>query len=58
MHWFCLDDLNRCVSGIMGKYAIIRPLVPTIWPIQEGTDLIQKEVILEETRFSFDRSCA
>jgi hypothetical protein len=33
--------------------------IPIVWPIQEGTDLTQKEVtILEETMFSFDCSCA
>jgi hypothetical protein len=42
----------------MQKYAIIRPSIPTIWPIQEGTNLIQKEVTtLEEARFSFRYSC-
>jgi hypothetical protein len=59
MHSFCLDDLNYCVSGTMQKYAIARPLIPTILPIQESTDLIQKEVItLDEARFSFDHICA
>jgi len=43
----------------MWKYVIARSFVPTIWPIQEGSDLIQKEVIiLEEVGFSFDYSCA
>jgi hypothetical protein len=40
----------------MQKYAIGRPLVPTVWPIQKGINLIQKEVTtLEKVRFSFDR---
>jgi hypothetical protein len=55
MHWFCLDDLNCCVHGTTQKYTVVRPSVPTVWPIQEGIDLIQKEATtLEETRFSFD----
>ncbi len=38
----------------MRKYVIARHLVPTVWPIQEGTNLVQKEVtILEEVGFSF-----
>jgi hypothetical protein len=59
MHWFCLNDLNHCVDGIVQKYAVVRPLVPTIWPIQEDNDSIQKEVItLEEGRFSFEHNHA
>ncbi len=59
MHWFCPNDLNCCVSGAMQKYPIARPLVPPIWPIQEGTNLTQKEVTtLKETWFSFNHSCA
>jgi len=59
MHWFCLDDLSCCVDGTTQKYAVARPSVTTVWPIQKGTDLIQKEVIaLQEARFSFDHSCA
>jgi hypothetical protein len=47
------------VNGITRKYAIIRPSVPIIWLIQEGTKLTQKEVtILEEAGFSFDHNCA
>jgi hypothetical protein len=43
------------VGGIAQKFTIVRPTVPTVWPIQEGTNLTQKEVItLEEARFSFD----
>ncbi len=33
-------------------------IVPTLWPIQEGTNLTQKEVTtLEEVGFSFDCLC-
>jgi hypothetical protein len=57
MHWFCLDDLSCCVRGITRKYTIVRPLVPTIWFIQEGINLTQNEVIiLKEVGFSFDCS--
>jgi hypothetical protein len=49
--------LNYCVSGTTQKYAVVRPLGPTIWLIQKNIDLIQKEVTtLEEVRFSFDYS--
>jgi hypothetical protein len=44
MHWFFLDDLSHCVDGTSQKYAIVKPSVLTIWPIQEGSDLTQKEV--------------
>jgi hypothetical protein len=55
MHWFCFYDLNHCVGGTMQKYAIAKPLVPIVWPIQEGIDLTQNEVTtLEEAGFSFD----
>ncbi len=58
IHWFCLDDLSHCVGGTTQKYVVVRPLMPTIWLIQEGTNLTQKEVItIEEVGFSFDRSC-
>jgi hypothetical protein len=59
MHWFCLDDLSHCVCGTTQKYAIARLSVLTIRPIQEGIDLIQKEVTtLKEMGFSFYRNCA
>jgi hypothetical protein len=39
----------------MWKYIIARPSIPTIWFIQKGINLTQKEVtILEKTRFSFN----
>ncbi len=59
MHWFCPNNLNCCVSGTMRKYVVVRPSVPIVWLIQEGTDLIWKEVTtLEEVGFSFNCSCA
>jgi hypothetical protein len=46
------------VGGILRKLVIVRLAVPTIWPIQEGINLTQKDVItLEETGFSFDHLC-
>jgi hypothetical protein len=57
IHWFWPNDLNHYVNGTTQKYAVARPLVPNVWLIRKGIDLIQKEAItLEETRFSFDRS--
>jgi hypothetical protein len=51
--------LSCCVGGTTRKYAIVRPLVPTIWPIQEGFDLIQKEITtLKKMRFFSDYSLA
>jgi hypothetical protein len=43
-HWFCANDTNRCIDGTKWKFAIIRPIVRTIWPIQEGINLTQNEV--------------
>jgi hypothetical protein len=55
MHWFCPDDLSHCVNGTTQKYAIIKPLIPIVWPIQEDINLTQKEITtLEEVGFSFD----
>jgi hypothetical protein len=43
----------------MQKYVVAKPLVPTAWLIQEGTNLAQKEVTtLEEAGFSFYHSHA
>jgi hypothetical protein len=42
----------------MWKFAIVRPVVPTVWLIQKGTNLTQKEVIaLEKLGFTFDYLC-
>jgi hypothetical protein len=50
--YFFGDDLNRCVGGLGRKYVIDRPHVPTIWPIQESTYVIQDEVTtLKEVNF-------
>jgi hypothetical protein len=58
MQYFSFNDLSHCVGGTMWKYVVVRPLVSTGWPIQEGTDLTQKEVTtLKETWFSFDHNC-
>jgi hypothetical protein len=41
-----------CVGGTNKKYAFDRLAFPSIWPLQEGIDLIQIEVVaFEEARF-------
>ncbi len=46
------------MGGIVQKLAIIRPTIPTLWPIQEGINLTQKDVTtIEEVVFSFDHLC-
>jgi hypothetical protein len=42
--WFYHDDHNRCVGGTKRKYAIGRSIVPFIWHVQEGNNLIEDEV--------------
>jgi hypothetical protein len=43
------------INGIIQKITVVGHVVPTIWPIQEGITLAQKEVTtLEEAWFSFD----
>jgi len=50
--WFCHDDQRCCVGGIGRKYAIGRLIVPSLWLVQEGTNLTQDEVTtLEEVSF-------
>ncbi len=50
--WFCVDDLIHCVGGTRKKYCLDRPLVPSMWPMQVGINLIQFEVTnLEEAWF-------
>jgi hypothetical protein len=57
MHLFCPNDLSHCVDGTMRKYVVVKFSVPIVWPIQEGSDLIQKEVTtLKEVGFSFDHN--
>ncbi len=49
--WFCVNNLTRCVGGTRRKYCVNRPLVPSMWPVQVGTNLTQFEVItLEEAK--------
>jgi len=51
---FCPNDLNHYVDGTSRKFAVARLVVPTVWPIQKGTNLTQNELItLEEVGFSF-----
>ncbi len=43
------------MGGTTQKFAVAKLVVPTVWPIQEGINLTQKEVTtLEEGGFSFD----
>jgi hypothetical protein len=57
-HWFCLNDLSCCVRRTSRKFAVAILIVPTVWPIQEGTNLTQNELItLEKASFSFDHLC-
>jgi hypothetical protein len=56
--WFCEDDLTYCVEGIGKKYCVDRPLVPSMWPMQVGTNLTQFEAtILEEVKFVLCEAC-
>ncbi len=56
--WFCANDLIHCVGGIGRKYCVDRPLVPSTWLVQVGTNLIQFEVTtLEEARFFLCETC-
>jgi hypothetical protein len=46
------------MGGSRRKYAVDRLLMFTLWPIQEGTNLIQDEVTrLEEASFIFCEQC-
>jgi hypothetical protein len=43
------------VGGTTQKFVVVKLAVLTIWPIQEGTNLIQKEATTpKEVGFSFD----
>ncbi len=42
------------MGGFSQRNAIVRPLVPSVWPIQHGVNLIQKKVSsLEEFKVGF-----
>jgi hypothetical protein len=42
----------HCVGGTSRKHAFDRLALPSLWPMQEGTDHIQIEVVaLEEVSF-------
>jgi hypothetical protein len=43
-HWICPHDLNSCVGVTTQKYTITKLKVPNVWPIQQGTNLTQKEM--------------
>jgi hypothetical protein len=44
--YFCADDLIRFVRGIERKYYVDKPLVPSMWPVQVGIDLIDLVIVL------------
>ncbi len=46
--WFCHVDPMRCVGGTSMKYAFDRPTLPSLWLVQEGTNLTQFEVVAWE----------
>jgi hypothetical protein len=43
-HWFHPNDLSHCVGGTLQKFVVAKLVVPTVWPIQEGTNLTQNEL--------------
>jgi hypothetical protein len=48
---------SHCVGGISNKYAFNRLALPSLGPMQIGTNLIQMEVVtLEDTSFLLLRS--
>jgi hypothetical protein len=50
--WFCHHDQSCCVGSTKRKYTIGRLIVPSLWLMQEGTNLTQDEVTtLEEVGF-------
>ncbi len=50
--WFFHDDLMHCVGRTSRKYALNRVALPSLWHVQEGTNLTQIEVVaLEEANF-------
>jgi hypothetical protein len=56
--WFCANDLIHYVGGTGKKYCVNKPLVPSTWIVQIGTNLTQFEVIaLEEARFILCEAC-
>jgi hypothetical protein len=50
--WFYADDLIWCVGFHSRKYAVDRPIIPSIWLVQLATMFMQDEVTsLEEASF-------
>jgi hypothetical protein len=35
---FCHDDLNKCVGRTSKKYALDKPTLPSLWPMQARTN--------------------
>lgn len=54
--WFCPDDIKRCVMGRKKFFVKEWPPVPTVWPIQIGTNLSREEVLaLEDAGFQLEQ---
>lgn len=54
--YFCPDDLARCVGGKKRQHVVARPVLPTVWPVQRGTNLSIHEVMsLEEAGFQLQQ---
>ncbi len=48
--------MNHCMGGTKRKYVIERLVVPSIWPMQERTNLSQDEVKFhKEVGFVFNK---
>lgn len=43
--FFCSDDIERCVKGTKRKWVLSRPIVPSVWPVKIGTNLLKKEIL-------------
>ena len=51
--WFCLGKLQACIKDTRSRSIVHYPMLPHVWPVQRGTNLIQAEVDdFEASRFS------
>lgn len=46
--WFYHDDIKRCISGNKKKYALDWPMVPNMWLVKIGTNVLREEVLLKK----------
>jgi hypothetical protein len=52
------NDVSHCVGGYVWKFAIIKPQVSILWPVQHNVNLTHNEVsCLEEVGFFFNFKC-